>query len=117
MKCPHGITVIQNNGATEIYVADRGNIRLQVFTPEGEFKRSVTDELRHPDVVIEKDGFRYIPDLHCRITILDADDKLICHFGDYLEAKDMEGWPNIDHAGTTPGANVFGLFILRMATA
>lgn len=103
LQCPHGISVIQNNGAPEIYVADRGNIRLQVFTLEGEFKRMVTDDLRHPDVVIEKDGFRYIPDLFCRITILDAKDQLVCHFGDYLEAKDMEGWPNIDHAKRITG--------------
>jgi hypothetical protein len=94
-KCPHGISVIETDGEHEVYVADRGNIRLQVFTLDGQFKRMVTEELRHPDVVIEKDGFRYIPDLYCRITIFDKHDKLVCHFGDYLEAKDMEGWPDI----------------------
>jgi DNA-binding beta-propeller fold protein YncE len=97
MTCPHGITVITSGGTPEIYVADRANVRLQVFDLEGNFKRFVAHDLRHPCVVIEKDGVRYIPDLYGRITILDADDKLICHFGDYLEAKDMDNWPNIPH--------------------
>lgn len=97
LKCPHGISVITTNGTAELYVADRANVRLQVFDLEGKFKRSVEHDLRHPCVVIEKDGVRYIPDLHCRITILDSTDQLICHFGDYIEAKEFANWPNIRH--------------------
>lgn len=103
LKCPHGISAIVNNGTLEIYVADRVNNRLQIFTPEGEFKRFVTHDFRSPNVVIEKDGFRYIPELDCRIMILDAKDQIIGQFGDYKEAKDMEGWPNIDPAKRITG--------------
>ena len=101
------MTIIQNNGTPEIYVADCENVRLQVFTLEGEYKRSVaSDDLRYPCCVTEKDGFRYIPDLFSRVTILDAQDKLVGHLGDYPGAKDMENWPDIE-----PSKRITGKFI------
>ena len=103
MNCPHGITVVETNGTHEIYVADRGNVRLQVFTLAGKHKRSITADMLHPDVVFEKNGVRYIPDLFSRVTLFDANDKLICHLGEYPEGKEVAGWPNVAqeelHAG------------------
>jgi hypothetical protein len=97
-SCPHGVRIIQRNGKTELYCADRANIRIQVFSLEGKHLRFVNEELRYPCCFYQYKDEIYIPDLHSRITIFDKNDKLITHLGDTPEGWKKQGWPNIPQA-------------------
>ena len=60
---PHGIAVAPDGS---IYVADRENSRLQVFTPNGEFLREWPDIARPCQVAFDADGRLYIAELGYR---------------------------------------------------
>jgi DNA-binding beta-propeller fold protein YncE len=60
---PHGIGVDRTN---RIYVADRENSRLQVFTPEGEFIEQWTDIVRPCEIFIGADDLVYVAELGSR---------------------------------------------------
>jgi DNA-binding beta-propeller fold protein YncE len=98
MQCPHGISIDLRNSEPEIYVADRGNNRIQVFTLEGEHKRFIYDDMDMPCSFYFFNEEVYIPDLHSRVTILDRNDRLITHLGEDQQAYKQEGWPNLPKA-------------------
>jgi len=102
LNCPHGISVDTRSGHPELYVADRGNHRIQVFTLDGKHLRFVTDEMRMPCSFYFYGSEVYFPDLHSRITILDGSDRLISHLGDDPAAHRQTGWPNLPKAYYTP---------------
>jgi len=60
---PHGIAVAPDGS---IYVADRENSRLQVFTPNGEFVREWPGIARPCQVAFDSDGRLYIAELGYR---------------------------------------------------
>ena len=45
----------------------------------------------------------YIPDLYSRLTVLDHDDRLMAHLGDWPEGWKTEGWPNLPKSTWVPG--------------
>ncbi|WP_246320224.1 hypothetical protein [Paenibacillus qinlingensis] len=94
-KCPHGISIDLRRSEPEIYVADRGNHRIQVFTLDGLFIRSLDDDLDMPCSFFFHGEEMYIPDLHSRVSIFDGHDRLVAHLGEDRQAKQQEGWPNI----------------------
>ncbi|MCD9020765.1 hypothetical protein [Cohnella silvisoli] len=94
-SCPHGISVDLRSGEPEFYVADRGNHRIQVFTPEGEFKRIIDKDMDLPCSFYFFEGKMYIPDLNSRISIYDRNDRLCAHLGEDQQAYKQEGWPNL----------------------
>lgn len=88
LACPHGIYFDRRDPQKPmVLVADRSNVRLQWFTPDGKFVKMVKDELRAPCHFDEQEGDLLIPDLHGRVTIFDKDNKLVTHLGDNLDAK------------------------------
>jgi DNA-binding beta-propeller fold protein YncE len=95
-NCPHGGWIDTRRPEPELYVADRGNNRIQVFSLGGTFRRSVT----HPDIK-EPCGFYqykdqlYIPDLQARLVVMDKHDNVVAVLGDHPAAPKTEGWPNI----------------------
>jgi len=92
---PHAGNIDYRHGEPELYVADRGNNRIQIFTLDGKHKRFVTAEQDMPcNFAYYKDEI-YIPDLKARVTILDKNDKLIAHLGHGEEFPKTPGWPNI----------------------
>jgi DNA-binding beta-propeller fold protein YncE len=95
LSCPHGGWVDTRRGDPELYVADRGNNRIQVFSLDGKHKRFIKDEQDMPCNFFEFKGDLYIPDLHSRVTILDKNDKFVVHLGSNKEAWNTTGWPNI----------------------
>jgi hypothetical protein len=95
LKCPHAGYIDTRSGEPILYVADRGNKRIQKLTPDGEHIGFVTDEMDMPCMFFEHQGELYIPDLHSRLTILDRNDRLIAHLGENPEAWQTKGWPNI----------------------
>ncbi|QCT03629.1 NHL repeat-containing protein [Paenibacillus algicola] len=95
LTCPHGISVNLRGEEPELYVADRGNNRIQVFTMAGEPKRLITAEMKMPCSFYFFEDEIIFPDLLSRITILDRNDELIAHLGDDPEASKQQGWPNL----------------------
>jgi DNA-binding beta-propeller fold protein YncE len=92
---PHGIAVNPRGPEPELYVADRRNHRIQVFTLDGRHKRFVDHDLDLPCGFYFWRDEVYIPDLDSRVTVLDSDDRLIAHLGEDQQAYKQPGWPNL----------------------
>jgi peptidylamidoglycolate lyase len=83
----HGIWIdTRKNTGVEVYIADRQNGRIEVFSPELEYKRTIQGDVRNPCCFYQHAGNLYIPDLASRVTVLGPDDKLLAHLGDGKEA-------------------------------
>jgi DNA-binding beta-propeller fold protein YncE len=59
-RVPHGIAV---DGQKTVYVADRENSRIQLFTPEGKFLAEWTDVARPCQVFVDGIGNVYVAEL------------------------------------------------------
>jgi DNA-binding beta-propeller fold protein YncE len=102
MQCPHGIWIDTRRNEPRVYVADRANVRIQIFTLDGEHGGFVEGMFRAPCCFYEHKGDLVVPDLYGRVTILDENDRLITHLGD-SPAFELPGspkekipdWPNI----------------------
>ena len=102
LDCPHGAWVDTRGAEPLLYVADRANNRIQVFSLDGEHVRFVADDIDYPCCFYQYGDELYIPDLHSRVTILDKSDRLIAHLGEDPEAWRKEGWPRRPAAERTP---------------
>ncbi len=103
--CPHGLWTDTRSGEPELYIADRGNKRMQVYAMDGTYKRVFgADFFTSPDGASSygDDGL-LVPELFARISILDADDNLICHLGSNESTVKREGWPNLPETFIEPG--------------
>lgn len=93
--CPHGVSVDQRSSELELYVADRSNHRIQVFTMGGKHKRFIDENMDMPcSFYYYKDEIVF-PDLNSRVTIFDRNDKLIAHLGEDQQAYKQKDWPNV----------------------
>jgi hypothetical protein len=104
-NCPHGLWTDTRRGTPELYVADRGNRRMQVYAMDGTYKREFgSDFFTSPDGSSSygADGL-LVPELFARIAILDADDNLVCYLGSNEDTCKREGWPNLDSEYVLPG--------------
>jgi DNA-binding beta-propeller fold protein YncE len=63
---PHGIAV---DRAGTVYVADRENSRVQLFTPEGEYLTEWTDVARPCQVFIDPEGAVFVAELGYRVAM------------------------------------------------
>jgi len=82
----HGIWIKTLRGREpEVYIADREGNRIEVFSLELDYKRTLQGDVRRPCCFYQHGGYLYVPDLASRVTILDADDKLVVHLGDGSE--------------------------------
>lgn len=82
LSCPHGLMVDTRPATPELIVADRSNRRIHRFSLDGRVLGLVTDELRSPCHFHTRGRDLLIPDLDARVSIFDADNKLITHLGD-----------------------------------
>ena len=62
-RVPHGIAIDRDG---TVYVADRENSRIQLFTPKGEFVSEWTDLARPSQVFIDRGGRFYVAELGYR---------------------------------------------------
>lgn len=80
-RTPHGQWLDDRDGTPKIAVCDRANARLQFFDLNGSYLSKLDGMLFPADIDIQGDVM-LVPDLHCRITLLDKDNKVITQLGD-----------------------------------
>jgi sugar lactone lactonase YvrE len=59
-----------------LWVCDRENYRIQIFSPEGEFIEEKTGFQRPNGVWVDPQGYLYVAELLNRVTILDPQDRV-----------------------------------------
>lgn len=91
----HGVWVSTLKSEPELYIADRANNRLEIYSLEMEYKRTV-EGVRKPCCFYQHNGQLYVPELDARVTILDAEDKLVAQLGDGqgIKAADIQSHPD-----------------------
>ena len=75
---PHSVWVDRHG---RIYVADRENNRIQLFTSQGEFLTQWTDFLRPTDIFIDAEEKVYVAELQHRVSILNLEGELLARLG------------------------------------
>ena len=104
--CPHGIFIDRRKTEPELYVADRGNGRFQVYDLEGRFKRVFgTEFLTTPSAMVTYQDVMVVAELRARLTLLDVEDRLLGYLGDNEAVSYLDGWPNTldDQGQIVPG--------------
>ena len=76
---PHGIFVDTQD---RVYVADRQNHRIQIFTPQWEFITQWTGFQQPNTLFIDRDDNVYVPELQHRMSILNLDGDLLARWGE-----------------------------------
>lgn len=98
--CPHGIAFNYRGDKPELYVADRGNQRIQVFDDQGNYLRVVGARTLHSPCMFHFLGdLCLVPELFSRVDILDGDDNLVAILGDNGHVSQRAGWPNHNKTG------------------
>lgn len=96
---PHGIGISRDNKT--LYVADRQNNRVQLFTTDGNFIDAWDDFKRPSDIWVDREGVIYVSENRrssnfegfppSRVTILTSDGKILARLGEetsfYSEEK------------------------------
>jgi hypothetical protein len=80
-QLPHGVWLTQRDGREVVYVCDRENRRIQIFSLDGEHISEIGDLRRPTDIIVGPDDLRYVSELESRVTILDPDDRVIAQLG------------------------------------
>lgn len=75
---PHGIWV---DGEDRVYVADRQNNRIQIFTSQGKYITQWTDFLQPCSIFMDCENKVYIPELQARMSILSIEGELLARWG------------------------------------
>jgi DNA-binding beta-propeller fold protein YncE len=72
-------SVWEHNG--KVYVADRANNRIQVFTPSGEYLQTWPGYLHPCKIFVDSEDVMYIAELDGRVSIVDLDGNVIGRWG------------------------------------
>jgi len=83
----HGVWISTLRAEPEVYIADRANNRLEVYSLELEYKRTVSD-VRTPCCFYQHGGALFVPELGARVSVLDAEDKWVARLGDGAGLKE-----------------------------
>lgn len=78
---PHGQWLDNRDGEPRLVVADRANKRLQWFDMQGQHVRTLEGFLFPADIDVQG-SLMLVPDLHARITILNAQNQMVAQLGD-----------------------------------
>lgn len=99
-SCPHWVWVDTRRSETEIYVADRANHRIMIYSKTGEFLRCIDKGLNTPSAFGSFGDILVVAELEARVVLLDGNDHIIGYLGDGRDQVERPGWPNKeDEAG------------------
>lgn len=99
-RCPHAIFIDMRRGEPELYIADRGNRRVQVYDIDGCFRRSFGEDIFvHPCAFAAWGEYLFVPELYARLAVLDGQDKLVGYIGQNDPIATAEGWPGASVPG------------------
>ena len=90
---PHGIWVDERSETPVLYVADRMNERIQVFTLDADLVRIVDEGIGFICGFDCHGHELFVPDLHSRVTVLDENDGVVLHLGRDSDLWQRDGWP------------------------
>lgn len=65
----------------KVYVADRANNRIQVFTPSGDYLQTWAGYLHPCKIFVDREDVMYIAELDGRVTIVDLDGNVLGRWG------------------------------------
>jgi peptidylamidoglycolate lyase len=90
----HGIWVNTLKKEPEIYIADRANGRVEVFTPALDYKRTLLEgTVRNPCCFYQHKKNIFIPDLASQVVVIDKNDQVLGQMGDGKGQKDNKTNP------------------------
>jgi len=93
--CPHGIWFDTRKNPMELYIADRGNHRVQIYDGAGKYLRTFgQDFFTSPDCFVADGDRLIVPELFGRVTVLDANDRLVCYLGANEGVHNDPQWPD-----------------------
>jgi hypothetical protein len=90
----HDVWFDTRGGKRRLWVLDRTNNRIEIFTPEGEFVEEKTGFRRPNGMWIDKNGYVYVAELDARVTIMDPQDNVVGYIGGHGE-HDLVG-PDVE---------------------
>jgi hypothetical protein len=94
-ETPHAVFVDRRRGEPELYIADRGNKRVQVYGIDGKFRRVFgAGFLTSPSAFAVVGDLLVIAELRARLTVVDGSDNLLCYMGNNEVVCETGGWPN-----------------------
>ena len=94
-NCPHGLFVDRRQTTPELWVADRGNARVQVYDTDGHWLRTVGEGFLNSPSAFATDGPNIVVgELYARLAVVDMDDQLVGYLGEDDQARQRPGWPN-----------------------
>ncbi len=91
---PHWVWADTRRGSTEIYIADRAQHRIQVYSPEGRFLRCLDEGLVTPSAFACFGDILVVAELNARLVLMDREDRIIGYLGAGQEYLQRPGWPN-----------------------
>ena len=95
LRASDAVLIDTRKSEPELYVADRGNGRVQVYDPEGNWKREFgSDFLTSPSGFATHGDLLVIAELKARLTICNGQDELVVYLGANGAVADVDGWPN-----------------------
>lgn len=93
-NCPHSVFCDVRKGKTRIYIADRGNDRIQIFDADGKFLEVLDQGFVTPSAFAAFGNTLAVAELNARLLFLDADDNIMAEIGANRACLEREGWPN-----------------------
>ena len=85
---PHGVWVHTDG---RVFVADRENHRVQIFSPDGTFLNQWTDFARPCDIYIDSENTMYVVELDAFVSIVTIDGQLLTRWAAPTEAEPGSG--------------------------
>ena len=76
-RTPHDVCVSRSD---LVYVCDRDNHRVQVFSRDGDYRDAWTDHFRPTGIAEDREGFLYVTDLVSRLTVYRPDGSIETRF-------------------------------------
>ncbi len=102
--CPHGLYVRHTGNTHELFIADRGNSRFQVYDATGGYLSSFGGGvLELPCMCFEYEGQLFVPELNARLTVLEPSGLLIGYVGSNEVVCQQPDWPNVPDDDIKPG--------------